>query len=426
MTRRMYGSGCIDRLPSGRYRVRLPASIDRTRRSLGVFPSEAEAQRHLAAALDVVQRDRLVSRDGVTLRAYAERWLDERERRGYVARSPRLYYRTHVARAPFVDSAMRAVSVADIRDWLARLPRTPVRGRDGVAHPRTLSLNTVRAIRSLLSGVFGEAEREGLIDANPVRRVRLRDVVPPRLLRADPPWTYLTAEEIERIAVAPISILPAPERLIVEVAIGTGLRVSEQWCLHLEDVIVTSPDPHVVVRYGCRRGGRLDPPKGGRVRTVPLFGLGLRAMREWLRGLPDFTRRNPKGLVFPTGVGTRGGEYRRMHGGPKGFRPAMAALGIRGALGPRVTWHSLRHTCASMLVSGEWGEPWTLQAVGELLGHADIHSAQRYAHLAETALKRAARATDRSWGSGHDRVISLASMRDRVVSRESCSPPRGG
>lgn len=58
-----------------------------------------------------------------------------------------------------------------------------------------------------------------------------------------------------------------------------------------------------------------------------------------------------------------------------------------------MVWHSLRHTCASMLVSGVWGRRWTLQEVAELLGHRSVSTTERYAHLAEGTIARAARET---------------------------------
>ena len=40
-----------------------------------------------------------------------------------------------------------------------------------------------------------------------------------------------------------------------------------------------------------------------------------------------------------------------------------------------------------------WGRRWTLEEVKEVLGHTDIKTTQRYAHLGETAIRDAVRET---------------------------------
>ena len=65
----------------------------------------------------------------------------------------------------------------------------------------------------------------------------------------------------------------------------------------------------------------------------------------------------------------------------------------RSGIARNVRWHDLRHTCASSLVSGWWGRQWTLSEVCELLGHGSVTTTERYAHLADTVLKQAARET---------------------------------
>lgn len=49
------------------------------------------------------------------------------------------------------------------------------------------------------------------------------------------------------------------------------------------------------------------------------------------------------------------------------------------------TIHDLRHTFASILVSNGIG----LEVIGKLVGHSNIRTTQRYAHLANSALKQA-------------------------------------
>ena len=59
--------------------------------------------------------------------------------------------------------------------------------------------------------------------------------------------------------------------------------------------------------------------------------------------------------------------------------------------GMPIRWHDLRHTCASWMVSG-WigGRRWGLEEVQALLGHAEHKMTERSAHLAQSALEKAA------------------------------------
>ncbi|WP_369807130.1 tyrosine-type recombinase/integrase [Ancylobacter radicis] len=50
---------------------------------------------------------------------------------------------------------------------------------------------------------------------------------------------------------------------------------------------------------------------------------------------------------------------------------------------PAVRIHDLRHTFASLLVSGGM----TLPMIGKLLGHTQVQTTQRYAHLLDGPLR---------------------------------------
>jgi len=52
-----------------------------------------------------------------------------------------------------------------------------------------------------------------------------------------------------------------------------------------------------------------------------------------------------------------------------------------GRVGPRI--HDLRHTFASLLVSGGA----SLEMIGKLLGHSQMQTTQRYAHLMDSPLR---------------------------------------
>lgn len=72
----------------------------------------------------------------------------------------------------------------------------------------------------------------------------------------------------------------------------------------------------------------------------------------------------------------------------------------RCGLATRIKFHEFRDTAATHLLSGTWGEPWSIEAVSDFLGHSDIKVTQeRYAHLTVQAKQRAAQSieSDRSF-----------------------------
>ncbi len=96
------------------------------------------------------------------------------------------------------------------------------------------------------------------------------------------------------------------------------------------------------------------------------------------------------GLVFPA---PSKAVYSREHRWGWDERRYGSDIPTRAGIERRVPFHALRHTCASMLVSGEWGRAWTIEEVCAFLGHSSITVTQRYAHLCRGALQRAASQT---------------------------------
>ena len=115
------------------------------------------------------------------------------------------------------------------------------------------------------------------------------------------------------------------------------------------------------VRRSVHRGLE-GPPKSGRARQVPLTPSLKAVLSLRLEGL------SVDGLVFP---GPQGGFVTRDQIKHPFWR-ATAAAGLE-----RIRIHDLRHSFASQLVSA--GKP--LPAVQQLLGHADLRTTMRYAHL---------------------------------------------
>ncbi len=397
MTRRTPGGGSIDQLPSGRWRVRLSTSGGKRVTLTASTHGEAEELRRgaLAELLD----GNLAPVGGVTLRSWGPGVLDARELAGG-RNSPteRSIWRRHLLTAEFIDWPLANVRPRDVRAWVASLQKKRSGRPRAGQRPGLLDRGTVKHALDLLRKILEAAVLDEVIPENPAAGVE----APAGQSRPDEPWTYLSPEEQVRLLGCPE--IPAWGRLLIALALGTGVRQGELWNLELRDTHLDHDTPHIVVRFGSR--GRTT--KGGRTRIVPLFGLALEAMRQWLALLPTFARHNPHGLVCPTERGCR----RQRSKAPRGWAAWLRAARVERP----VRWHDLRHTCASSLLAGWWGHRWTLEQVRDLLGHRSVTTTERYAHLAPSVLAETAARTDLGRSrEGHGEIIrNLSASPQRV------------
>ncbi len=102
--------------------------------------------------------------------------------------------------------------------------------------------------------------------------------------------------------------------------------------------------------------------KSGNTRIIPLTDEALNTLKEWIK------QTDPQERVFPSPV--TGGRF-------DNIRKAWSAL-LKKAAVENFRFHDLRHTFASNLVM----KGLDLFTVKEFLGHANIETTQRYAHLA--------------------------------------------
>lgn len=199
---------------------------------------------------------------------------------------------------------------------------------------------TVNRYRALLSLIYRLGVRNGKIAENPARLVKHRTENNARI-------RFLTPEEEVRLRVALQAKCPEhwPE---FEIAVNTGMRLSELYTLTWENVSIS------------RRLLTVPRSKNGQVRHVPLNTPALAAF-ETLRRIGSAS-----GPVF------RNKRKGRLTGPRFWFEPVLKAANVRN-----FTWHCLRHTFASRLVMN--GE--SLRTIQELMGHKQISMTVRYAHL---------------------------------------------
>src|SRR6266540_3756688 len=209
-----------------------------------------------------------------------------------------------------------------------------------------------------------------------VRWVCRRDGVPDPFLDLDAPLKprqerdWLTPEEFRHLLDAagrPERNLPGlaeRDRLVLLALVTTGLRRSELCALEWRDLELGGREPSLLVRHG----------KAGKYRRQPLPA---RLAHELLK-LRDARQPAPTDPVF---CGLAGGRLQETI-----LADIIRRAAKRAGIEKHVTAHTLRHTAATWLRQ-EVGDT---RLVAEYLGHADLSTVARYAHVDRKELFEAA------------------------------------
>jgi integrase len=206
---------------------------------------------------------------------------------------------------------------------------------------KQLSWRTVKHIRTTLSTILGRAEFWGYIENNPVSKTRL----PRRGLQ--PEKTILSPEQLSSL----LAKLPEPSRSLVWLLTLTGLRIGELLALRWQDVDLMAGFLRV---SRTLYEGRFDEPKTrSSNRTVPLSAKGVEILASLRPEAPKLDD-----LIFCSKNGT---PLCRRNLRNRQLDPMCEELRI-----PKIGWHSLRHSNATLLDAV--GTP--LGTVQSLLGHS--------------------------------------------------------
>jgi len=278
-------------------------------------------------------------------------------------------------------SASREKSVLDgIR---SELGRSFVREVDGDAVGRWYeNLATVRGVSpgtavrhfNVMHHMMEKAStiwsRETGIDRNPADQVEVRrpDDQRDRYLSEDELRTFKRAldEKMYRKGTNVINQTFYRLRLIVLIAVTTGMRVAEIFGLGWSDVMYS--EGLLAVRTKL---------KGGKMRYVPL----LPELAGELRRFPAVIGED---RIFPPKLGATSGRQ-RVEGS---FEDLLKRAGIKD-----FRFHDLRHTFASwfMMNGGD------LYELAKILGHSNIKMTERYAKLARQHIARTGSTAREIW-----------------------------
>ncbi len=281
---------------------------------------------------------------GPTVADLAERYLEE-----HVA----------VRIKPSTQRRARSMLHNHILPALGRMPLEAVERSDIVEFHQKLSDRPVTANKcvKVLSHMYRLGEGWGLVpeDFNPCRAIEKFPERSRERFLTDAEFTRLgrVLDEAVESGAAPLTAVTAIRLLML-----TGCRKNEILTLRWSDVDLDAGELHLA-----------DSKTGPRTVQLPPTAV------ELLGALP---RRNDSPWVFPGN--DRDGRY--SGGGlDHAWRTVRTAAGLED-----VRMHDLRHSFASRaLALGE-----TLPVIGKLLGHSDIETTARYAHLARDSIHETA------------------------------------
>lgn len=381
MARRGTQEGTIRRRADGRWEARVHIGYANGRRQRRSFygATRREVQERMTAAMRDVHNGRSLPSELLTIEQFLVRWLED------------IRPTVRPTTWPSYESNCRLHVIPLIgHRRLAKL--TPQDVQMVMTHGlnRGLSPRTVQYIHAILRRALGQAERWDLVSRNVARlvdspRVRRQEVRP---LGPDEARSFLSAIRGHRL-----------EALFVT-AMSTGLRQGEALGLRWADFDL--PSGVVTVRHtltplprdqradGGRRGSRLvlTQPKTARSRrSVVLSATALQALREHrLRQLQDRvlagSRWDDRDFIFTSTIGTPL-EARNV------TRELQRILALAGL--PRLRFHDLRHTAATLLLA-QGVHP---RVVMETLGHSTIAMTMNvYSHVIPELQRDAARKMD--------------------------------
>lgn len=384
--RRSAGEGSVYRTTDGRWRGAITwTEPDGARHRRTVSGSTAlEARTHLDELRRKLRLGALATSGRGTLAEYLTGWL-ERDRsrvRPSTWRSRELHVRCYLIPA-LGNRALARLSAADVEQALAAFVRSGRPSLAGQPRGKPIAPMTARHIRATLRRALGEAQRAELVGRNAAA-----DATPPYAPHR--PIEYLRAEDARRLLDATRDDELGP---LYALAATTGLRLGELLGLAWSDIDLAGGTLTVRRSLAEAYDGRwaLAEPKSTRSRrTIPLATIARDALRRRQaqqaaeRAAVDTAWQDRDGLIFTDSIGRPMRPDRVQHG----FARAREAAGL-----PRIRFHDLRHTAATLMLAE--GVP--LAVISELLGHAGIAiTASHYAAVVPELRREAAAAMDRA------------------------------
>lgn len=314
-----------------------------------------------------------------TVSEFLDRWLVDSVRDNVKARTLsnyRLQVRAHIA--PTIG-----------RVKLKNLSPAHVQGLYRSKLDAGLSPSSVRYIHAVLHRALKQAVRWGLIQRNVTEAVDIPKLIREEVAALSPEQarTFLETARGDRF------------EALYQLAIRTGLRRGELLGLRWADVDLEAGTLRIVrqlqrLRDQTDAQGKtvtriaFTAPKSGKGRQIRLTAPAVESLRAHRTRQAEEKLRagslyEDQSLMFATEVGT---PLEPSNIDRRSFKPLLRRAGL-----PEIRFHDLRHTCATLLLSGNTPP----KVVQEVLGHADIAlTLNTYSHVMPDMQERAGEAMD--------------------------------
>ena len=220
---------------------------------------------------------------------------------------------------------------------------------------------TVGRRLSVIKGFLKYLHREGILETNIAKLISL----PKQGERL--PFVLKPEDVIKLIeGISSDTLREKRMRGIAELLYSTGIRVSELASLTHEKI-------------DFRAGTILVLGKGNKERVVPIGRHCQQALLNYIDSMPTHQKRGSQTPLFLN----KEGEALSVRSIQRNLREF--AIEILGPLGAKVTPHTLRHSCATHLLSRGAG----LREIQELLGHQSLVTTQKYTQVDVERLRTA-------------------------------------
>lgn len=365
--RRANGEGSIYRRADGRWVASV--SVDQGRRKYFYAQTRHEVGRKLATALKARHDGLPLVAERQTVAQYLEGWLESARpslRPGSWERYEQLT-RLHINPV-----------LGNVR--LARLAPEHLQRLYSGCLEAGLSAGSVRQLHAVLRRALGQAARWSLVARNVATLV-----TPPRRSRQE--MTAFGPEQVRTLLEA-----AAGDRLeaLYVLAITTGMRQGEILGLRWRDVDLD--DGYVQVKATLQRTEGVfvfaEPKTASSRRQIALTDGAVAALKHHRVAQAEERLRlrrawEDNDLVFANEVGRPIAASNLRN---RSFWPLLAGAGL-----PRIRFHDLRHTAATLML-GQGVHP---KVVSEMLGHSQISiTLDLYSHVTPTMQRQAAEAMD--------------------------------
>mgnify|MGYP000918881734 CR=1 FL=1 len=362
MAKRGNGEGSIGQY-KGRWIARITLADGRRKAIYGATRAEVAAK--LASAIRDRDGGLPAPNERMTLGKFLLQWLDKsvsRRNRPSTIRSYTSHVHVHLLPALGKKS-------------LARLTPDDVEAFMKEKQEAGMTAATVVRIRSTLRRALAVAQKQGLV---------IRNVA----ALADPPslkTKHFEALTVEQARAFLKAVRGHRMEGVFVLAITTGLRQGELLGLQWDDIDFASK--RLSVRRAVQRVDgvlmMVEPKTSRSRRTLTLPPLAMNQLQSERERQHHIARTegptwNPLGLVFATNRGTPldGGNVTHT------FQRVLLEAGL-----PRIRFHDLRHTCASLLLA----QGANMRVIMEQLGHSQIGlTMNTYSHVMNEALQDAA------------------------------------